>query len=129
MKFLCLGYYDESSWAGKSEAEIQAFMDACFAYDLELRKTGHWAGGEALTSVKDAATIRVKNGKPAVTDGPFTETKEQIGGILFLEARDRDHAIALISKHPGIANGPFEIRPVDEKFPAVFAQWVESKKK
>ena len=128
MKFLCLGYYDEASFAEKSDAEIRAFMDSCFVYDLELRKSGHWLGGDALTSVKDAATIRRKKGKPVVTDGPFTESKEQIGGILFLEARDRNHAIELISKHPGIANGPFEIRPVDA-FPDVFAKWVESKKK
>jgi hypothetical protein len=128
MKFLCLGYYDESSFASKSEAEINTFMDDCFAYDYELRRTGHWAGGEALTSIKEAATVRMKNGKPTVTDGPFTEAKEQIGGILFLEARDRKHAIELISKHPGIGNGPFVIRPIDEGFPAVFAKWVESKK-
>lgn len=129
MKFMCLGYYDEASWEGKSEAEIQAFMDDCFSYDLQLREAGHYIGGEALTSIKQAATVRMKNGQAMVTDGPFTETKEQIGGVLYLEARDLGHAIELISKHPGIKTGPFEIRPVDEGFQQVWEQWLAGKKK
>lgn len=129
MKFMCLGYYDESSWVGKSAAEMQAFMDDCFSYDLLLRETGHWAGGDALTSIKSAVTIQTKNGKTVVTDGPFTETKEQIGGVLYLEARDLQEAIELMSKHPGIKSGPFEIRPVDEGFQQVWEQWLATKKK
>jgi hypothetical protein len=129
MKFMCLGYYNEATWEGKSEAEIQAMMDECFTYDLHLRESGHCSGGEALTSIKQAATVQMKNGKPVVTDGPFTETKEQIGGVLYLEARDLQEAIELISQHPGIKTGPFEIRQVDEGFQQVWEQWLAAKKK
>jgi len=76
-----------------------------------LRKNGHFAGGEALQSADTASTLRWKNGKVSVTDGPYAETKEQLGGILVLEARDLNHAIQLISQHPGVKAGPFEIRP------------------
>lgn len=111
MKYICLGYYDEKQWEAMSESERNAFMDQCFAYDDVLRKNGHFAGGEALQSAGNAATLRWQNGKVSVTDGPFAETKEQLGGILILEARDLNHAIQLMSKHPGVRGGPFEIRP------------------
>lgn len=94
-----------------TESERDALMDACFAYDNLLRENGHFAGGEALQDTRNAATLRWRNGKVSVTDGPFTETKEQLGGILILEAKDLNHAIQLMSKHPGVKAGPFEIRP------------------
>jgi hypothetical protein len=112
MKYVCLGYMDESKWESTSETERNAFIDACFTYDDELRNGGHFAGGEALDSARNATTLRFTNGKVTVTDGPFTETKEQLGGILILEARDLNHAIQLMSKHPGVRGGPFEIRPI-----------------
>lgn len=111
MKYICLGYYDESDSEGMTEEDRNAFMDECFAYDDELKKNGHFSGGEALQGARSAATLRWKNGQVDVTDGPYAETKEQIGGILVLEARDMNHAIQLMSKHPGVRNGPFEIRP------------------
>ncbi len=114
MKFVCLGYIDESKWDGMAEQEKDQFMEECMAYDDELRQGGHFAGGGALDSVRNAVTLRFKEGKVDVQDGPFTEIKEQIGGILLLEARDLNHAIGLISKHPGVRIGPFEIRPADE---------------
>lgn len=83
--------------------------------DDELRRGGHFLGGEALDSARNAVTLRMKNGEVEATDGPFTETKETLGGILLLEARDLNHAIALMSKHPGVKMGPFEIRPANEK--------------
>ncbi|MEI9894146.1 MAG: YciI family protein [Chthoniobacter sp.] len=86
-------------------------LDECFRYDDVLRKNGHFAGGEALQGPTAAATLRWQNGQVAVTDGPYAETKEQIGGILILEARDLNHAIQLMSQHPGVKAGPFEIRP------------------
>ena len=89
-------------------------MEECFAYDDELRRGGHFLGGEALDSVRNAATLKMKDGKVVVTDGPFAETKETLGGILLLEARDLNHAIELMSKHPGARMGPWEIRPVNE---------------
>ena len=114
MKFICLGYYDEKAWESMPESEIHALMDECFAYDDVLRRNGHFAGGEALQGAQTAVTLSWKNGKVTVTDGPYAETKEVLGGILILEARDRDHAIELMSKHPGVKAGPFEIRPADD---------------
>jgi hypothetical protein len=112
MKFICLGYYDEKNFEALSEKEQNAMMDECFAYDDVLKKGGHFAGGEALQPAQSAATLRFEGGKLMVTDGPYAETKEQLGGILILEARDLKHAIELMSKHPGVKGGPFEIRPV-----------------
>jgi hypothetical protein len=89
-------------------------MDECFAYDDVLRKNGHFIGGEALQSVRNATTLRWQHGKVSITDGPYVETKEQLGGILVLEARDLNHAIQLMSKHPGVKAGPFEIRPAED---------------
>jgi hypothetical protein len=111
MKFICLGYIEPNKFQTMSERERNAMLDECFAYDDVLRKNGHFAGGEALQSADTAATLRWKQGKLSVTDGPYAETKEQLGGILVLEARDLNHAIELMSKHPGVKAGPFEIRP------------------
>lgn len=111
MKYICLGYIDEDKWNAASENERNALMDACFAYDDQLRKNGHFAGGEALQSARNAITLRWQGGRVSATDGPFAETKEQLGGILALDARDMNHAIQLISEHPGVKAGPFEIRP------------------
>ncbi len=114
MKYICLGYFDEKQWETLSESEQNALFDACFAYDDALRGGGHFAGGEALQTARNATTLRYKNGKVVVTDGPFAETKEQLGGILILEAKDLNHAIQLMSKHPGVKIGPFEIRPAED---------------
>ena len=114
MKFICLGFHDDSKWGEMSPEEQKSFIDNCFAYDDELRRGKHFIGGEALQTSKNAITIRWRDGKPLVTDGPYAETKEQLGGILLLEARDMNHAVALMSKHPGVRTGAFEIRPADE---------------
>ena len=114
MKYICLGYFDEKKWETLSESEQNALFDACFAYDDVLREGGHFVGGEALQTPRNATTLRHQNGKVTVTDGPFAETKEQLGGILILEANDLNHAIQLISNHPGVKIGPFEIRPVED---------------
>lgn len=111
MKYICLGYIEPNKLENLSEKDRNAMVDECFTYDDELRAKGHFAGGEALQGPQTAATLRWNNGKVVVTDGPYAETKEQIGGILILEARDLNHAIQLMSKHPGVKAGPFEIRP------------------
>ncbi len=112
MKYICLGYMDPIKWETMSESERNAFVDECFAYDDVLRKNGHFVGGEALQSPRNATTLRFQNGKVSVTDGPYAETKEQLGGILILEAKDLNHAIQMMSKHPGVRGGSiFEIRP------------------
>jgi hypothetical protein len=79
-------------------------------------------GGEALDSARKAVTLRVKNGEIEATDGPYAETKETLGGILLLEARDLEHAVELMSKHPGVKIGPFEIRPAHEAINALIAE-------
>jgi hypothetical protein len=108
MKYVCFGYFDEEAWAAMSESEQQRFMDECFACDAELRKNGQSIlGGEALQTVQNAKTVRFRNGKVMITDGPYAETKEQIGGFFFLEARDMDEAVRLVSNHPGLKTGPF----------------------
>jgi hypothetical protein len=111
MKFVCLGYIEPGKFENLSESERNAMVDECFTYDDVLRKNGHFAGGEGLQGPDTAVTLSWKNGKIAATDGPYAETKEQIGGILILEARDLHHAVELMSKHPGVKAGPFEIRP------------------
>ena|SRR5262245_32474000 len=111
MKFVCLGYMEAGKFENMSESERNAFVDGCFTYDDVLRKNGHFVGGEALQPANRAATLRFRDGKVLVTDGPFAETKEQIGGILILEANDLNHAVELMSQHPGVRGGPFEIRP------------------
>jgi hypothetical protein len=117
MKFVCLGYMDENKWKAMSRVEREAMLEECFAYDDVLRRNGHWAElGEALQSVRTAKTLRSRGGQVLVTDGPFAETKEQLGGFGVLEARDMEHAVELMSKHPGARlGGPFEIRPINEE--------------
>ena len=93
MKYICLGYYEPAKFAGMSKDEQHAMFDECFEYDDHLRANGHFGAGEALQPPETALTLYWKNGKVATTDGPFVETKEQIGGFFVLEARDMNHAI------------------------------------
>ena len=111
MKFVCLGYIEPGKFENMPKNERHSMLDECFNYDDQLRANGHFAFGEALQPPKSAKTVCLKNGKVIVTDGPYAETKEQLGGILVLEARDLNHAIQLISRHPGVKYGPWEIRP------------------
>ena len=122
MKFVCLGFYDEARFAEIPPEVGQKMMEDCFAYDDELRRGGHFVGGEALDSARNAVTLRMQDGEVTVTDGPYAETKEMLGGILLLEARDLSHAIALMSKHPGVKMGPFEIRPANEIIHQLYAE-------
>jgi hypothetical protein len=115
MKYICLGYYDKDKFDRMPEAERNAMFDVCFDYDDHLRANGHWGGGEALQGPETALTISRRNGKVATTDGPYAETKEQLGGILFLEARDMNHAVQLMAQHPAVQFGNiFEIRPAGD---------------
>lgn len=115
MKFLCLSYIDERKFDILSESERETFIKDCFAYDDVLKKNGHFVRLEALQSAQEAKILRYRKGKVSVTDGPFAETKEQIGGILWLDADDLNHATELMSKHPGIRIATFEIRALDEE--------------
>jgi hypothetical protein len=128
MKFICLGYLEESKFEGMSPEEAKRMISDCFAYDDVLRKGGHMLGGEALASARKAVTLRRIGDKVHATDGPFTETKEVLGGLLLLEARDMNHAVELMSKHPGVKMGPFEIRPADDSINQLYAEYKATSK-
>ena len=110
MKYLCLSYINEEGWETMPESERNAALDEVFGYSDELRKNGQLIGAEKLQSARNATTLRFQNGKVSITDGPFVETKEKLGGIYVLEARDLNHAIQLMSKHPVVRAGGLEIR-------------------
>jgi hypothetical protein len=115
MKYICLGYYDKGKFDAMTEAERNAMFDECFEYDDHFRANGHWGVGEALQGPETALTLSWKSGKVATTDGPYVETKEQLGGIGILEARDMNHAVQLIAQHPSLKYGSiWEIRPVGD---------------
>ena len=101
MKYICLGYFDEKKWEAMSESEEHAFLDECFAYDCVLRESGHLVGGEALQSARNATTLRWKNGMVSITDGPYAETKEQLGGILRARGQRPEPRYPVDVKAPG----------------------------
>ena len=114
MRYLCLIYMDEKAHAGMSEQEMGAMMEAYGKYTEELEKSGAMLGGEALQPTETATTVQVRDRKTLTTDGPFAETKEQLGGFYMIEAKDLDEAISWASKIPGAADGSIEVRPIME---------------
>jgi hypothetical protein len=115
MKYLCLGYHAEATWAALSDAERKMLSDQSVAYEAELRKNGHVVDARGLQGVNAATTLRFGKGEVSITDGPFAETREQLGGVMVLEARDLNHAIQLMSKLPCMrVGGSLEIRPINE---------------
>ncbi len=114
MKFLCLVYYDERQLEALPPAEYDALVDDVLAYREVLRKSGHYIVSDGLQPVETATTIRRRAGRVAATDGPFAETKEQLGGFMLIEARDREDAIQVASKIPPLRLGCIEVRPVRE---------------
>jgi hypothetical protein len=114
MKYLCLIYDEEKKLGAMSKNESDAFMGEYFAFTEGIRKTGHFLGGEALQPVQTATTIRVRNGKLSTTDGPFAETKEQLGGYYLIDAKDLNDALQVASKIPSARLGSVEVRPIQE---------------
>jgi hypothetical protein len=114
MKYLCLIYDEETKITGMSKSESDALMGEYFAFTDAIKKSGHYIGGEALQPVHTATTVRVRNGKVSTTDGPFAETKEQLGGFYFINARDLNDAIQVASKIPSARIGSIEVRPIME---------------
>lgn len=114
MKFICLGYIDPAVPVTASEKEWHAMMDSCFAYDDQLRANGHFKGGEALQPPNTAMTLRYANGRVVVTDGPFAETKEQLGGYYLIRVQNLDEALAWAAKIPSARVGSIEVRPIWE---------------
>jgi hypothetical protein len=105
MKYLCLVYLDEKRLGEVPDSE-------CLAYDAAIRKSGHCTASEALQSVETATTVRVRNGRVSVTDGPFPETKEQLAGFYLIEAKDLNEAIQLAARIPPARVGSIEVRPI-----------------
>jgi len=114
MKYLFLAYGDEKRLEAMSTGERDAFENACLANDEMLRKSGHLLAMEGLQSSRTATTVRVRNGKVSVTDGPFVEANEQLIGLFFINARDLNEAIHVASKMPQVRGGPIEVRPMME---------------
>jgi hypothetical protein len=112
MKYLLLIYESEQAFAGLSEAEQGKIFEEYMTYTRGIKKSGNYIGGEALQPISDATTVRVKNGKTVTTDGPFAETREQLGGYYLVEAKDLDEAIKLAAGIPASRTGSIEVRPI-----------------
>ncbi len=115
MKYLCLAYEAEETFNAMSRSEWDALREETLAYVEVLQQSGHLILTNALQSARTAATLRVRNGKLSVTDGPFAETKEQLGGFFLINARDLNEAIQVASKWPSARLGNIEVRPVEEE--------------
>ena len=114
MNYLCMVFYDEKKLTALPGAQSNTLDEESLAYDQALRTSGHFLAAQALESVRTATVVRVRNGKTVVTDGPFAETNEQIGGFILIDAVDLNEAIALAAKIPAIHLGGIEVRPIKE---------------
>ena len=112
MKYLCLIYDEESKLAAMPKDEADAFMGGYFAFTEQLRAAGQYVAGEALHPVHTATTVRIRGGRLATTDGPFAETREQLGGFYLVEARDLNEALQIAARIPSAHTGTIEVRPV-----------------
>ena len=112
MQYLLLIYDEESNWTGMSKAESDKFMADYFEYTESIKQSGHDRAGEALQPIRTATTVRVRAGKTMTTDGPFAETREQLGGFYLVEAANLDEAIALAARIPSARLGSIEVRPL-----------------
>ncbi|MCC7052748.1 MAG: YciI family protein [Gemmatimonadaceae bacterium] len=112
MKYLCLIYDADSDMAAMSKGESDAFMGEYFAFTTDLAKSGRMLAGEALEPAHTATTLRHRNGTLTTTDGPFAETKEQLGGFYLVEAADLNEALQIAAKIPSVRTGSIEVRPV-----------------
>jgi hypothetical protein len=112
MKYLCLIYENEKAWPEMPKEQADAIMREYFAFTDDIRKTGQYVAGDALHPTQTATTVRVRNGKTSTTDGPFAETKEQLGGYYLIDAKDLNEAIQIASRIPSARWGSIEVRPV-----------------
>jgi hypothetical protein len=112
MQYVLLLYQDEAEWMTRSEAEMEAEMQEFLALDEELTSEGVNAGGEALQPSTTATSVRMRDGRVMVTDGPFAETREQLGGYYVIDADDLEAAIGVARRIPTVREGTIEIRPV-----------------
>jgi hypothetical protein len=112
MKYLCLIYESEKQWETIPKDQADAIFGEYFAFTEGIKSSGHMLGGEALQPTQTATTVRVRNGKLSTTDGPFAETKEQLGGYYLIEAKDLNDAIQVAARIPGARMGSVEVRPI-----------------
>jgi hypothetical protein len=112
MKYLCLIYDEERDWDAMPRSESGVYLAECMAAAESIVASGHHVASEALQPVASAVTVRIRNGKLSTTDGPFAETKEQLGGFYLVEARDRDEAVRVAARIPAARTGCVEVRPV-----------------
>jgi len=112
MKYLCLIYDDESKWVKMTKEETGKFMGEYGAFTEGVKKSGHYLGGNPLQPTATATTVRVRNGKVSTTDGPYAETKEQLGGYYLVEAKDLNDAIQVAARIPSARIGAIEVRPI-----------------
>jgi hypothetical protein len=117
MKFMCLAYEDEAALNALSPSQWSALRRETLDYVESLRAGGHLVVTYALQSTRTAATVRVRDGRRLVTDGPFGEAKELVGGFFLIDVRDRDQALELASRWPSARLGAIEVRPVEEGLP------------
>ena len=115
MKYLCLVYHEEKKLDAMPRSELDALMNESLGYDEVLRESGRLVVCEALQPVQAATTVRVRNGKLSITDGPFAETKEQLGGFVLIDARDLNDAIQVASRIPPARIGSVEVRPIRKR--------------
>jgi hypothetical protein len=115
MKYLCLAYEEESSLNALSRTEWDALRGETLSYLEELRMRGHLLSADPLQSARTATTLRVRGGRVSLTDGPFAETKEQLGGFFLINARDLNEAIQVASRWPSARLGSIEVRPIEEE--------------
>ena len=114
MKYLCLIYDDEKKMGAMPQGDMDAIMRDYFAFTEDIKKSGHYRAGEALKPVQTATSVRVRNGALSTTDGPFAETKEQLGGFYMVDAKDLNEAIQIASRIPSAKTGTVEVRPIQE---------------
>ena len=114
MRYLCLIYENEKNYATKPKGESDNVMAEYGAFTQGIKESGHYVGGNALQPTPSATTLRVRNGKVSTTDGPFAETKEQLGGYYLINAKDLNDAIQVASKIPSAKFGSIEVRPIME---------------
>ena len=112
MQYLLLIYNNERNWMDLSEKDSKALMGEYRSYTERIAKSGHYKGGNALQPTSTATTVRVRDGKRQTTDGPFAETREQLGGFYLVDAKDLDEAIGLAEGIPGARTGCIEVRPI-----------------
>jgi len=114
MRYILLIYSREADWTGLSDTDKHAMIGEYRAFTESIRKTGHYLAGDGLEPTTTATTVRLRNGKALTTDGPFAETREQLGGYYIIRAKDLDEASAIAARVPGAAVGAIEVRPIME---------------